>query len=292
MFFFKKNDDEPKRFVAVTGTSPLALFLAYILQQNNVEVVVLDKLKRNKTDKTESWLFKSNFQNQGFSIKFCNELNKKPEYCFLASSFDEYRNDLLALSDDFLKGVKVVNFASFYNHELIEQMENVDEIRAYFTGWLMKSKKEITMLNRNAEIKICSMENIEKDLQAILNDNKLEVKFGKDSKKTFWQKMSAWFLGNLLVLAYENDVSKIMLNNELRQNTDAVMKDISQILKTKEVQIDTQTLLTDVYAFPDGFVSEYASLRGLNSLSEMIEIPDYFNHPKLFEMIKKAFKKY
>lgn len=292
MFFFKKNDDEPKRFVAVAGTSPLALFLAYILQQNNVEVVILDTLKRNKTDKTESWLFKSNFQNQGFSIKFCNELNKKPEYCFLASSFDEYKNDLLALSDDFLKDVKVVNFASFYNHELIEQMENVDEIRAYFTGWLMKSKKDITMLNRNAEIKICSMGNIEKDLQAILNDKKLEVKFGKDSKKAFWQKMAAWFLGNLLVLVYENDVSKIMLNNESRQNADAVIKEVSQILKTKEVHIDTQTLLTDVYAFPDGFVSEYASLRGLNSLSEMIEIPDYFNHPKLFEMIKKALKKY
>ena len=36
MFFFKKEESGPKRIVAVLGTSPLAIFLTYVLQQNNV----------------------------------------------------------------------------------------------------------------------------------------------------------------------------------------------------------------------------------------------------------------
>ena len=37
MFFAKKNkQNDPKAFVTVLGTSPLALFLTYVLQQKKV----------------------------------------------------------------------------------------------------------------------------------------------------------------------------------------------------------------------------------------------------------------
>ena len=116
----------------------------------------MNVLKKNKSEKAETWLFKSSFQNQNFSFKFCHEVEKRPEYCFLASSYDEYKSDLLRLSDDVLKDVPVINFAYFYNDKIIEQMGKINELRAHFNGWLIKTKKEISMLNRNVEIKFCN----------------------------------------------------------------------------------------------------------------------------------------
>ena len=292
MFFFKKNNVESKRVVAVIGTSPLAMFLTAVLQQNNINVIVLDILKRNKFEKEETWFLKNIFQEQSFSFKFCSELTKKPEYCFVASSFDEYKSDLLFLSDKMLKDVPIINFASFYNHKFVEQSENIKEIRAYFDGWLIKQKKEITMLNRNAELNICCEGALEKDLSEILSDKKIDVKFSKNSEKMFWQKKISWALGNLFVLAYDEDISKILVNNEKRQTVDNAIKETCQILKNEEYQIDAQKLLTDIYAFPDGFISEYASPSGCLSLCEMVGDVNYFDYPKLFELTNKILKKY
>jgi hypothetical protein len=292
MFFSKKDKDPNKRVVAVVGTSPLALFLTCVLQQNNVDVIVVNTLRKNKSEKEESWFLKNVFHGQSFSFSSCDALKKKPDYCFLASSFDEYKSDVLFLSDNMLRDVPVINFASFYNHKIIEQSKNINEIRAYFEGWLVKGKKEITILNRGIELNICCEENIEKDLQEILNDKKVDIKQCKNSQKIFWQKKLSWFLGNLLILAYEEDVSKLLLNNEIRQNVDGAIKEVCQILSDVEPQLNTQKLLTDIYAFPDGYVSEYNSSVGCISLCEMVGVVDYFSHPKLFELIKRALKKY
>ena len=193
MFLFKKKETvEPKRFVVVVGTSPLAMFLTKVLQQNNVEVVVFSIL--NKKGKDTNYIFKNSVHTNSFSFNVVNSLNRKPEYCFLASSAEEYKNDLLALSDEMLRGVKIINFASFYNHKLIEQMNNVKEIRAYFIGWLVKNKQELNLLNRNVEIKLCcKIEEVE-DFNFLLSDNSLTIKQEKNTKKLFLQTLISWFL--------------------------------------------------------------------------------------------------
>ena len=269
MFFFKKNDDSSKKFVAV-----------------------LTPLSKEDIVKSETCVFKSNHFNQSFSFKTCKYLDKKPEYCFLASSFNEYKNDLLALSDEMLKDVKVVNFACFYNHKLIEQMEWVKEIRAYFDGWLVKDKKDLLLLGRNSEITLCHKEDDSKDIQEMLSNKKTDVKSRKFSSKMFWQKLVAMVLGNMLILAYKDDVSKLLLNSEIRQRVDDLIKEFAKKIKDKESQIDTQKLLTDIYAYPDNFVSEYASTKGCIALSEMIDGADCFNYPKLFEILSELTKKY
>ena len=289
MFFFKKENETPKRLVAVLGTSPLASFLTCVLQENNIEVVVLSSSNKDNDTKTESCVLKSNFQNQNFSFKVCKHLNRRPEYCFLASSYDEYKNDLIALSDNMLKGVKVINFSSFYNHEIIAQLPNIDELRAYFNSWLIKDKKDLILLSRNSEIVLCQKEDDNKDIHQILFNKKIEIKTRKDD--VFGQKLASWFLGNMLILAYNDDISKLLLNNEKRQKVDKIIKEIAQVLKVKGYQIDTQTLLTDVYAFPDGFESEYNSPRGRLVLTDMMGRVDRFDYPELFELIGVVAKK-
>ena len=263
----------------------------YSVDKNNIDVVVLSLNKKDDDSKTETFVFKSNNQNQNFLFKTCNYIDRKPECCFLASSFDEYKNDLLALSDDMLKDVSIINFASFYNHKIIDKMTSIKETKAYFDGWLVENKKDLLLLSRGAEIVFCQKDE-NKDIQSLLLSKKTEIKNCKDGKKTFWQKMSAWFLGNMLVLAYKEDISKLLLDSEKRQKVDAGIREIAKVLKKENVQLDTQVLLTDIYAFPDGYSSEYNSLKGSMFLSEMLGNIDRFDCPVLSEIISNATKKY
>lgn len=278
--------------MVVLGTSPLAMFLAYVLQQNNIDVAVFSSLKKDKKEKDGNYIFNNSVQSCEFLFDVVNKLDKKPEYCFLASSIDEYKNDLLSLSDEMLRGVKVVNFASFYNHEIIEQMENVKEVRAYFAGWLVRSKKNLNLLNRNAEIKLCcNNENLD-DFQQILNDKKLNIKQEKNTKRLFVQSIIPWFLGNLMILAYQKDISVLLSDNDIRQKIDDVIKEMLSLLKGKERHVDEHSILPDIYAFPDKFVSEFDDLRKVAGLSELIKGADSFNSPKLIDLMAMVLKKY
>ena len=291
MFFFKKEEsNKPKRFVVVLGSSPLAMFLTYILQQNNIEVEVLTSM--DKVKKQDEYVFKSNIQSQNFSFKSVRFLEKKPEYCFVASSFNEYKNDLLLLADNIFKDVKIVNFSSFYNREIIKQMEGIKEIRAYFNGWLVKNKKEVVLLNRSSEIKVCCKVEMLSDLQVLLNDKRLDVKIEKNSKKLFLQNLIPWFLGNLLVLSYQRNITELLANNEVRQEVSSVVKEILQLLGCNDNLVDEASVLPNIYAFPDNFVSEFASDRGVLILSEIIKGINGFDTPKTFKLIASAIKKY
>ena len=291
MLFFKRNEpDKPKRFMVVLGSSPLAMFLVYILQQNNIDVVVLSSSDKSK--KEDEYIFKSSVQSQRFSFKRVSFLDKKPEYCFVASSFDEYKNDLLMLSEDMFKDVKIVNFASFYNHNIIKQMNNVKEIRAYFNGWLVKNKKELMFLGRTADIKICCKTEYFSDFQEILNDKRATVKIEKNTNKLFLQNFIPWFLGNLLVLSYQKNISVLLADNDIRQELNDVVKEIMQLLIGEDKMIDEASVLPDIYAFPDNFVSEFDSLTGVSVLSEIIKGVNGFDTPKTFGLIAKTIKKY
>ena len=295
MFFFKKNEfDGPGEYVVVLGTSLLAMFLVSVLQQNGVDVDVLNTLGGYKQDKNKKgdYILKNGPQNQRFEFNIVNSLKKKPKYCFVASGFDEYKNDVTALSDNILKDVKIVNFASFYNYEFFEKSENLQEVRAYFAGWLTKEKKELTLLNRGAEIKICCDEDKDKELLSMLNNKRLTVKIEKHSKKLYFQTLIPWVLGNLMSLAYKKNISELLLDQNVRQTVDDIIdKELFPSEYNKE-NVDKKSFLPDVYAFPDGFVSEYDSLRGVLALSEMIGGGDRFSSPRLFKLIASAMKKY
>jgi ketopantoate reductase len=159
---------------------------------------------------------------------------------------------------------------------------------------LVKDKKDLILLSRTAEITLCQKEDNEdyKDIESLLFNKKVEIKLRKDSSKMFWQKVSSWFLGNLLVLAYNNSIANILLDSNVRKKVDEIIKEIARILANKDIDIDTQVLLTDIYAFPDDFLSEYSSPRGCLALIDMFAGVDRFECPNLFELIGATTKKY
>ena len=290
MFFSKKSIEKKGRFVVVVGTSPLAVFLVYVLQENGFDVTVLKSVKNKEI--WQNYTLHNAFQNQSIDVNICENLNKKPECCFIASSFDEYKSDLFFLSDVFLKDVPVVNFSSFYNHKIIEQMENVNEIRAHFKGWLVKSRKELFLLNRVSEIIVCENKNKETFLKELLTDKKIDIKNEKDSDKLFFQELAASFLGNLCLLAYKSDISLIVADNEKRKRVDLAISETAKLLKKEKHQIDEQKVLSDIYAFPDGYTSEFDSKQGIDALSKFVDGIDYFETPNLYELFATACKKY
>ena len=290
MLFSKRNVVQTNKFMVVIGTSPLAMFLVNALQKKGIEVVVLSSL--DKKNERGNYVLKSANQTQNVEVNFCKTLSRKPEYCFLASSYEEYKNDLFFLSDVFLRDVPVINFASFYNKKIIEQMAQVDEIRAYFKGWLVKVKKEIYLLNRVSEVTICNNEATGIYLAELMTSNQINVKEDKNNDRVFWQEIAPCFLANLCLLAYKTDISVILADNEKRKKVDTAVSEIVSLLKKEKQQIDEQKILSDIYAFPDGYSSEFDSLKGIDALSKFVEGVDYFETPALFELVSAAYKKY
>ena len=290
MFFSRKNDFKSDKFAVVIGASPLAVFLVHLLQEKGVDVTLITDAEKNNI--LNNYVIKSAFQNQDVEIRSSKFIEKKPEFCFLASSFNEYQKDLIYLSDEILKGVPIINFASFYNRKLIEQLDNIEEIRAYFNGFLVKAKKEVYHLNRVSDITICCEAEVVKELKNLLTSKKTNVKSAKNTKKLFWQELVPCLLGNLYVLMYQSDVSQILTDNNKRQKLDLMIAEVVKLLKKAKQQIDEQKILPDIYAFPDGFSSEFDSLQGIEVLSRLIDGIDYFETPELFEIISKVYKKY
>ena len=290
MFFSRKNDLKSDKFAVVIGASPLAVFLVHLLQEKGVDVTLITDAEKNNI--LNNYVIKSAFQNQDVEIRSSKFIEKKPEFCFLASSFNEYQKDLIYLSDEILKGVPIINFASFYNRKLIEQLDNIEEIRAYFNGFLVKAKKEVYHLNRVSDITICCEAEVVKELKNLLTSKKTNVKLAKNTKKLFWQELVPCLLGNLYVLMYQSDVSQILTDNNKRQKLDLMIAEVVKLLKKAKQQIDEQKILPDIYAFPDGFSSEFDSLQGIEVLSRLIDGIDYFETPELFEIISKVYKKY
>lgn len=290
MFFSRKNDFKSDKFAVVIGSSPLAVFLVHLLQEKGVDVTLITDAEKNNI--LNNYVIKSAFQNQDVEIRSSKFIEKKPEFCFLASSFNEYQKDLIYLSDEILKGVPIINFASFYNRKLIEQLDNIEEIRAYFNGFLVKAKKEVYHLNRVSDITICCEAEVVKELKNLLTSKKTNVKSAKNTKKLFWQELVPCLLGNLYVLMYQSDVSQILTDNNKRQKLDLMIAEVVKLLKKAKQQIDEQKILPDIYAFPDGFSSEFDSLQGIEVLSRLIDGIDYFETPELFEIISKVYKKY
>ena len=108
----------------------------------------------------------------------------------------------------------------------------------------------------------------------------------------FLQSIISHFLGNLLILAYQKNMDAILADEQTRKEVDAIIKEIFHLLKIGEKQIDDYKILPDIYAFPDNYISEYASQKGVRILWNMIKNIDYFASPVLFELLSKISNKY
>ena len=292
MFFDKKNKiDFKKRHVAVIGTSPLAIFLIDLLQQNNIDVTWMSGATKKNKDNEPFIVKNASFQSRFVNLSASKFLTKKVEYCFLASSVNEYKTDLILLSDSFLKNVLIINFAYLYNADILKELGETQEIKAFFEGYLQKNKNTVQLLSRNYDFKINATDSIlEQDLKSLIGGSKFGIDFVKNGDVFFEQKFVSYILVNLLTAVYDKDISVLLSNTDTRKLTDDAIKEMKKIAIKKKIEIDSSKVLTDIYAAPDGLISGFLNKKAFLFVSDVLKSVTKNEFPILYEMLLKLSK--
>ena len=293
--FFSKPAPAPASLtrVAVIGTSPLAFFLADVLQNNCCAVTILMAANKLNTYTRRSSLNVklSNFQNRHASFSFAAKLDSAADFVFIASSPEDSRNDLLLLQDPLLKSAPLINLSSFYNRRIISQF-NKSDIPAYFNGWLNLEKNSLHLLERSPVLELCCDAETAVTIKALFADSPVSLTFPAPSPNLFWQHLAPFLLGNLLVLSAGRDISSVLLQNDIRRQTDTAVNELCKLAKAEKVSLDPANILPRLYAFPDNYQSEFSSPQSFAALSALIPGINRFDTPALYGFLANAAKKY
>lgn len=292
MFFARKNREGvfTRKMVAIIGTSSLAKFLAAFLQDNGAEVVVLVSPNNvEKYRKIGGFSFRNTtFQNRCFDFNFVSFIDRKVDYCFLASRPFEAKNDLLLLNNHSLKGVCCINFSSFYNYGELEKMKNVNELRGYFENFLVEDKNEIQLLNRNFKISLCGNETGGDEIRRLLNKSGVDIVKVTNNKGVFEQKLAVFALMNLILQVYDKNVSSLLDDSKIREQIDLAIKEYCSL----RIGVDASSILPNIYVVSDSYKGEFTSKEDFMSLCSLFDGVDYFETPILYNWILEAAKKY
>ncbi|MBE6454636.1 MAG: hypothetical protein E7017_07150 [Alphaproteobacteria bacterium] len=292
MFFDKKNKiDSEKKNIVVIGTSPLAIFLIDLLQQNNIDVTWMSSLAKTSRTNGRFVVKNTSFQSGVVNLSALKYLTKKPEYCFLASDIKEYKSDVILLSDRFLENVLIVNFAYMYNNRIIQELPKVNAITAFFDGVLQKNKNTVQLLSHNYDFKINTIDSgFEQDLKLVLGGHKLDVDIVKNGDVFFEQKFVSYILINLLTAVYNKNISILLSNTDTRKLTDDAIKEMKKISIKKKIEIDSSKVLADIYAAPNGVTSDFLNKNAFLFVSDALKSVTKNEFPVLYEMLLKLSK--
>ena len=116
--------------------------------------------------------------------------------------------------------------------------------------------------------------------------------FTEKTKNTFWQNLAAFFLTNLLLIVYNQPISRIFADKETRTIADKAIKELCSLAKKGKVSLEPSKILTDIYACPDEYKSEFASAKGAHTLGQLIQDLTPFETPTVQNLLNTIIKKY
>lgn len=293
MLFSKQPTPKDKK-IAVIGTSPLAFYLSDTFIENGYDVkqIVPLNLLDNFTHSGAITIKSSLYKNHRREISFESELKVPVDFCFLASSPENYRSDLLLLTNPFLKNIPLINLSSFYNHFLFNEQADYQEIPAFFKGWVNFDGVTLQPLEKQSRLILeCPLEKAI-GIKKLFDDTPFNLIFAEKNKNTFWQNLAAFFLTNLLLTSYNQPFSKIFADKETRAIADKAIKELCSLAKKDKISLESSKILTDIYACPDEYKSEFASAKGILVLGQLIQNLTPFETPTLQNLLNTAGKKY
>lgn len=292
MFFSKEPFKQDKK-IAVIGTSPLAFFLSSTFVENGYDIrhlVPLDKL--DTFSHLGALTIKSSlYKNHRQEILFDSELNSPVDFCFLASTPENCRTDILFLLSPFLKEAQIINFSSFYNQDLFKELKHLDETRAFFKGWINFDKGTLQPLEKQSQIILETPLEKTSELKELFNNTPFSLS-STEGKNVFWQNLAAFFLSNLLLISSNHSMSKIFTDKKLRSLTDCAIKELCSLAEKEKISIDSSKVLADIYACPDNYKTEFTSRKSLYVLGQLIKGITPLATPSLQNLLSTALKKY
>ena len=294
MLFSKQPTPKDKK-IAVIGTSPLAFYLSDTFIENGYDVkqIVPLNLLDNFTHSDTITIKSSLYKNHRREFSFESELKAPIDFCFLASSPENYRNDLLLLlTTPLLKNIPLINFSNYYNHRLFNEQKDYQEIPAFFKGWINFDGETLQPLEKQSRLILeCPLEKTV-GIKKLFNDTPFNLIFTEKSKNTFCQNLAAFFLTNLLLISYNKTISRIFADKETRAIADKAIKELCFLAKKEKVSIEPSKILTDIYACPDEYKSEFSSAKGIHVLGQLIQNLTPFETPEVQNLLNIAVKKY
>ncbi len=293
MFFNKINPSAAvsNLNIAIIGTSPLALLIADILLSQGYQTTLL--VSQNKLasyTKLNPFTVKtSSFQSHRIDFPFASTLTAPADYCFLASSPESNRTDLLLLQDAFLKNTPIINLSAFYNRQFLKDLKK-DSFNGWFGGWLNLEKNTLQLLERNPKLEINCPQDIAANLAPLFNKNTFNLSFCCSKADLFWPQLLPFFLGNLLLLASNQTISSALNQPTYRQLVDNAIKEIALITPSLKNKLNLSDVLPQIYAIPDNYKSEFTSPVAFNLLSSLIKGITPFTTPHLNQLLTSAAK--
>ncbi|MDD7313347.1 MAG: hypothetical protein PUH03_03220 [bacterium] len=291
---FSKQPTPKNKKIAIIGTSPLAFYLSDTFIENgyNVKQIVPLNLLDNFTHSGAITVKSSLYKNHRQEFSFTSELKNDVDFCFLASAPENYRSDLLLLTNSFLKNIPLINLSSFYNHFLFNEQADYQEIPAFFKGWINFDGVTLQPLEKQSRLILeCPIEKAV-EIKKLFDDTPFNLIFAENNKNTFWQNLAAFFLTNLLLTSYSQSISKIFADKETRAIADKAIKELCFLAKKEKVFLEPSKILTDIYACPDEYKSEFSSAKGIHVLGQLIQNLTPFETPEVQNLLNTTVKKY
>ena len=290
MFFGKKEFSkiESRQSVVVVGRSLLAFYLAAVLQEKGVKTVIKvssEVLQKFGSKKNVVMKYPGKLK-ENVMLNITDNLEDDVDFCFVASHPDDVKNDFLLMSDEKIKKTKIVNFATCMNNKLFAKMKDIDCADAFFGGWLVGDGK-LQVLTAMSDIKICCDEEFLVELKKLFYETNIVVV--RDNFSVFKQKFLEMFAINLLLLAYEKDMSAILYNKkDLKKTEEAVREICSATIGNGEESFDKK-VLQSLYDVPDGYRSEFSGKSFFNFFLKGERI-SAVSTPVVYEMMSKFIK--
>ena len=297
MFFSKKNELKSlsgKKFVMI-GTSPALMFLASELLDQGAEVVfLLEKKKREIYQKNGAFSIKKiAHQTKYYNFKFEEVLLEKPDCCIIGSDVGDFKGDVLLLANKNLKDVPVINLAGFGNDKIVKELAKPKVFRGVFSVWVNREKNAVTVYGKNHKIDLETPEDEDVELiKKLFTGVDIGVNFLHDMTKSFEQKKMAYVLGNMLMVIYDKSVVDLIKDVDVCEIIRKTAKEWEKVLKKKELNLSTKTVLPEMSNFEQGYKSEFSSKKGVDSLLKMMDFVDKFETPQLFELVMALCKKF
>lgn len=296
--FFGKTTPPPavlNKHIAVIGTSPLAFFLADLLQLNGCGVTILvPASKLEAYSRLSPFTIKpTKFQTRHTGFVFASTLDFLPDFIFLASTPENAATDLLFLTPPAVKTIPLINLSSFYNRKLLPQLVKHKEIRAYFNGQITLEKNTLHLLDKLPKMEIDAVSETVAAIRRLFNETHLNISLATGTAQTtFWEHLAPFFLGNLLLLSGKGTLPEQLIRPERRRQADSAAVELTALAKKEKVSLDSSAVLAQLYTFVDEYRSEFSSPQGLTKLFAILPEIDPFKTPELYGLCTAAAKKY
>ena len=290
MFFGKKEVEKKESpfSVVVVGVSPLAFYLAAVLQEKGVDVVVKvssEQLKKYGKEKNIVVKYSGKLK-ENVLLHFTDKLDKDVDYCLVASLPKDVKNDFMLLVDDVIKKTKIINLSSCLNAKYFENNEILSPFSAFFDGWFAKGET-VYSLNTLNNITICCDDDLFTEMKKLFFETNIVLCKGDDA--FLCRKSAEMIVTGLLMMFYEKSISTVVCDKKELGKIELAIKEVCEKLFEENKRIEAKKILQSLYDIPNDARCDFDRKTFLAKINESLEISS-IKTPCVYEMISKIIK--